>query len=157
METLLRKYLWAIDLVVIGLCAMFAGRAAATIVESKMAALVPPAKKAARSAPARAATVYTKTVDEILKRNIFCSTCPPILAEPEPEKEAGIPPAPTPVRTSLPIKLMAIMFSPPPNDPRWSMAVIRDTELNSAGPYAIGGKIHSASPSIGTFIPSTAS
>ena len=39
---------------------------------------------------------------------------------------------------------MAIMFSPPPNDPRWSMAVIRDTEQNSAGPYAIGMKIREA-------------
>jgi general secretion pathway protein C len=39
---------------------------------------------------------------------------------------------------------MAIMFSPPPNDPRWSMAVVRDTDKNSAGPYAIGSRIRHA-------------
>jgi len=146
METLLRKYLWAIDLVVIALSATFAARATGVMIESALVRNTPPLLPVRRAPADNGPTTYhDKQVEAILKRNIFCSTCPPILAEPEPEKEAGVPPPPMPVRTSLPIKLMAIMFSPPPNDPRWSVAVIRDTEQNSAGPYAIGGKIREAS------------
>jgi general secretion pathway protein C len=121
---------------------MFAGRAAATIVESKMAALVPPAKKAARLAPARAATVYTKTVDEILKRNIFCSTCPPIGAS---AVVAAAPAVPELQKTTLPLKLLAVMYAP--TDPKWSMAIIRDTDEKSAGAYGVGSAIRGATVS----------
>jgi general secretion pathway protein C len=143
METLLRKYLWAIDLAVIALSAVFAARATAVMVESALGRNTPAVRSARRSASdsAGASTHYDKQVESILDRNIFCSTCPPILAQPE-KPDTG--PTPTPVRTTLPLKLMAIMFSPPPNEPRWSMAVVRDTEKNAAGPYAIGGKVHDA-------------
>jgi len=143
-ETLIRKYLWAIDLLAIALAAVFAARATGVFVETVISRGTPaftstrrPAREAAASA-----TFYGKQVEDILKRNVFCSTCPPILKEPE--KEKGPAPDPEPTRTTLPLKLMAIMFSPPPNDPRWSMAVIRDTEQSSAGPYAIGMKIREA-------------
>lgn len=144
METLIRKYLWAIDLVAIALSALFAARATGVFVESAISRNTPAFKSVQRvSSDGNASTTYySKQVEDILNRNIFCSTCPPILVQPE--TEAGPAPDPTPTRTILPLKLMAIMFSPPPNDPRWSMAVIRDTEQNSAGPYAIGMKIREA-------------
>ena len=41
METLLRKYLWAIDLLVIALCAVFSARATATLIESAPGAASP--------------------------------------------------------------------------------------------------------------------
>jgi len=145
METLLRKYLWALDLLAIAIGAVFAARATGVMIESALARntpVVPPAHRAAIDPQGQ--THYDKQIEAILKRNIFCSTCPPILAEPEGPGEPQVPPPLVPVRTSLPLKLMAIMFSPPPNDPRWSMAVVRDTEKNSAGPYAIGGVIRTA-------------
>ncbi len=144
METLIRKYLWAIDLLAIALSAVFVARATGVFVESVISRNTP-AFTSTRRAPsetATPATYYGKQVEDILKRNVFCSTCPPIL--PEPEKAAGPASDPEPTKTTLPLRLMAIMFSPPPNDPRWSMAVIRDTEQNSAGPYAIGMKIREA-------------
>lgn len=146
METLLRKYLWAIDLLVIAVAAIFAAQATAVMVESALVRNTP-AVQPLRRVPSETGqtTHYDKQVEPILKRDIFCSTCPPILAVPQPDAAVGEPPAPLPVRTSLPLKLMAIMFSPPPNDPRWSLAVIRDTERNSAGPYAIGSVVHEAS------------
>ena len=120
METLLRKYLWAIDLAVIALCAMFGARATATIIESSLTrGLPPPAKRIMRPANLGNATVYSKQTEEILKRNIFCSTCPPILGGPKNETAA-------------------------PVDPRWSMAIIRDNDEKFAGPYAIGSKIREA-------------
>jgi general secretion pathway protein C len=144
METLLRKYLWAIDLVAIALSALFAARATGVFVESLISRNTPVPRSARYLAgeSGAPATYYGKQVEDILKRNVFCSTCPPIL--PQPEKEKGPAPNPEPTRTQLPLRLMAIMFSPPPNDPRWSMAVVRDTEKNSAGPYAIGSKIRDA-------------
>ncbi len=143
METLLRKYLWAIDLAVIALCAMFGARATATIIESSLTrGLPPPAKRVMRPANLGNATVYSKQTDEILKRNMFCSTCPPILGGPK--GDTAPPPDTGPVKTSLPIRLLAVMYAPPPVDPRWSMAIIRDNDEKFAGPYAIGSKIREA-------------
>jgi general secretion pathway protein C len=144
METLIRKYLWAIDLLAIALSAVFVARATGVFVQSVMSRNTPAFTSSRRTTNDATvpATYYGKQVEDILKRNVFCSTCPPIL--PEPEKAGGPAPDPEPTKTTLPLRLMAIMFSPPPNDPRWSMAVIRDTEQNSAGPYAIGMKIREA-------------
>ena len=36
------------------------------------------------------------------------------------------------------------MFAPPPADPRWSVAIIRDNDAKSAGPYNVGSKIREA-------------
>jgi general secretion pathway protein C len=144
METLLRKYLWAIDLAVVAICAIFSARATATIVEARLGRLAPAAKPAPHMLAPTNQTVYTKEVEEILKRNVFCSTCPPILPQPTTGADVGPPPDPTPQRTSLPLKLLAIMFAPPPADPRWSVAIIRDTEATTAGPYTIGAQVRTA-------------
>ena len=142
METLLRKYLWAVDGLVIALCMIFLARAASTAVERKMLSTGPAPKAVVRAPVAVAAPVYTKQVEEILKRNIFCSACPPILGKPE---DANQPPQAPPLqRTSLNLKLLAIMFAPPPADPRWSVAVIRDNDSKSAGPYNVGSKVREA-------------
>ncbi|HTA19921.1 MAG TPA: type II secretion system protein GspC [Polyangia bacterium] len=144
METLLRKYLWAIDLVVIAICAVFCARASATAIESSLASMAPLPKPAPRAfAAVSQQTVYTKDFEEILKRNVFCSTCPPII-QPPVTPDSGPPPPAAPQKTSLPLKLLAIMFAPAPADPRWSMAIIRDSEAKTAGPYAINDKIRDA-------------
>ena len=142
METLLRKYLWAVDGLVIALCMIFLARAAATAVERKMLSAGPAPKPPARLQVAAAAPVYTKQVEEILNRNIFCSACPPILAPTGPD--VGPPPPPQLQRTALNLKLLAIMFAPPPADPRWSVAIIRDNDSKSAGPYNVGSKLRDA-------------
>ena len=135
METLLRKYLWAVDGVVIALCTMFLARATATAIETKLVIGGPPREgRGARRAAATAAPVYTKQVEDILKRNIFCSTCPPILANGRRARTRARRPPPPLQRTSLNLKLLAIMFAPPPADPRWSVAIIRDNDAKSAGP-----------------------
>ena len=147
METLLRKYLWALDLAVVALCATFLGNAASSAVESKVAASIPasppPTSNSRRPEPTTAGS--SKQPEEILKRNIFCSTCPPILDEPHPDggvaEGTGATEA---VKTQLPLALMAIMYAPPPNGIKWSIAVIRDTELKSIGPHPVGGKVHGA-------------
>jgi general secretion pathway protein C len=143
-ETLLRKYLWAVDGLVIALCMIFLARATATVVERKLVIPGPPPKPAVRAPVAAAAPVYSKQVEEILKRNIFCSTCPPILAPANTGQPDQPPPPPPLQRTSLNLKLLAIMYAPPPANPRWSVAIIRDNDEHSAGPYNIGSKIRDA-------------
>jgi len=144
-ETLLRKYLWAIDGLVVALCAIFLARAGATVVDRKLLAATGPAPRPVVRAPLASAapSIYTKQAEEILKRNIFCSTCPPILqAE---TKGSNEPPPPPPLqRTSLNLKLLAIMFAPPPANPKWSVAVIRDNDAKSAGPFTVGSMIRDA-------------
>ena len=144
METLLRKYLWAVDGLVVALCMIFLARASSTAIEKKLVISGPPAKAAARAPVATsAAPVYTKQVEEILKRNIFCSACPPILGTAAGEDLGPAPPPPL-QRTALNLKLLAIMFAPPPADPRWSVAIIRDNDEKSAGPYSVGSKLRDA-------------
>jgi general secretion pathway protein C len=143
METLLRKYLWAIDLAVVALCSVFSARATASLIQSKMSHLAPPAHAAPRSpAAASTSTVYGKQVEEILKRNIFCSTCPPILGGPKPTDTDNTPKTPTLERTTLPLKLLTVNFAP--SDPKWLVAIIRDNDAKTAGPYAINDKVRGA-------------
>jgi general secretion pathway protein C len=145
-EIVLRKYLWAVDLAVIAICAWFSARAAATQIGTTMSRAGGPvaaAKRPVRVASAAPQT-YSKEVEPILKRNVFCSTCPPIIAPPPDQVASGPPPPPPLQRTNLPLKLLAIMYAPPPADPRWSMAVIRDNDSHAAGPYSVGSKIREA-------------
>jgi general secretion pathway protein C len=141
METLLRKYLSVVDLAVIALCAIFAARATSTAIEAGFVSGIPSVKHAAKPPAAAPSTqIYSKQVEEILNRNIFCSTCPPILKAAE---ATGGPPQPPPLqRTSLPLKLLAVMYAP--TDPRWSMAIIRDNDDKSTGPFGVGSTLREA-------------
>jgi general secretion pathway protein C len=140
METLLRKYLSLVDLAVIALCAVFSAHATSTAIESAFVSGIPSAKHAPKATPAAStATVYSKQVEEILKRNIFCSGCPPILGQPEGPGTPVIPPL---QKTSLPLKLLAVMYAP--TDPKWSMAIIRDNDDKSSGPFGVGSKLREA-------------
>jgi len=143
-EALLRKYLWGIDLAVIAFCAVFLARAASSAVESSI--VVPPQRAMYRPPRVQAPVVYNKDIEPILKRNVFCSTCPPIVDKPVEGAQAstGVEP---PQKTSLPLALMAIMFAPPPlglSTSPWSVAVVRDTEEKSTGAFGAGNKVHGA-------------
>lgn len=141
METLLRKYMWTLDLAVIAICAVFSAQATGTLIESSLVAKTPAVRRTARAPVAAAqAPVYSKQVEEILNRNIFCSTCPPILATtPSPE---ATPAAPSLQKTSMPLRLLAVMYAP--TAPEWSLAIIRDTDAKTAGAFGLGSKIREA-------------
>jgi type II secretory pathway component PulC len=120
---------------------VFLARAAASAVESSI--VIPPPKAAARTFRQQTPTVYTKEIEPILNRNVFCSTCPPILAKPD-ETPSG-PEAPQPPqKTTLPLALLAIMYAPPPHGSEWSVAIVRDTEDKSMGAFGVGSKVHNA-------------
>ena len=143
METLLRKYLWAVDLAVVALCATFLGMAASGAVESKLASAPAPARPALAKPPKpEGKPGFNKDPKAILKRNIFCATCPPLLDEALPAGPEVLTDQQT--KTALPLALLAIMYAPPPNGIKWSIAVMRDTEGKTVGAFPVGGKIHGA-------------
>ncbi|HEY7374989.1 MAG TPA: type II secretion system protein GspC [Polyangia bacterium] len=133
MELVLRRYLWVVDLIGIAIGAVLAGDAAATLIA---AALPPPgAALSARRAqpPPRASIVAVgKPIDGIVGRNIFCSACGDAPAAPEPE------------RSRRPLRLLAIMFAPPPFDPGWSLAIVRDDAAGTTGAYGVGDRVGDA-------------
>jgi general secretion pathway protein C len=142
-ETLLRKYLWTLDLAVVALCSTFLALAASGAIESKLAGAFTPARQAIAKPPkAESKLVFDKDPKPILRRNIFCSTCPPILDEATAESDKPLVDLET--KTTLPLALLAIMYAPPPNGMRWSIAVMRDTEAKFTGAFPVGGKIHGA-------------
>ena len=142
METLLRKYLWAVDLAVVAVCATFLGMAASGAVESKFASL-PATAKAALSKPPKPAAkpAFNKDATAILKRNIFCSTCPSFFEETATDTATDVD---VQTKTALPLALLAIMYAPPPNGIRWSIAVMRDTEAKTVGAFPVGAKLRGA-------------
>jgi general secretion pathway protein C len=128
---LLKKYFWALDLIIVGTCGYFAARASLNVVEGMFLLEDADGKKPTtlrRSTPSSAPRLAPdKRTDDILRRNVFCSECPPIVPmEPKagPDTKEG-----QEVRTSLPLQLIATLVS---SDPAWSFAVIKDTQGREA-------------------------
>jgi general secretion pathway protein C len=145
-ESFLRKHFWAVDLVAAGVCGLFLARATSGFAEAELVSATPahaPPLTAVRNLVAK-----DKGFEPVLKRNMFCSSCPPIEDTKE-EVAADGPIDPTAatqdsVRTSMPISLMAVMYAPPPAGIRYSMAVIRDTETLGSGAFAVGDAVRDA-------------
>jgi general secretion pathway protein C len=110
------------------------------MVESRL--VVPSVDRASALPAAASAVARTKDIEPVLTRNVFCSTCPPIMRGPETAEQPRINPEPQ--RTTLPIALLAIMYSPPPRGIKWSIAVVRDTEADSTIPVSVGGNVRHA-------------
>ena len=120
---LLRRQIWIVDLFGILLGAALAGQATANLI----AAALPHPAAPARPAPPRSpppAQPADKSIDRIVGRNIFCPGC-------------GGPRAPA--RSRHAYTLLAIMIAP--TDWRWSVAIIRDYERLTAGPYRVGARL----------------
>ena len=77
MEILLKKYFWVVNLVVIGICAGFAGRAAGHILEGAYLAGDDVKAPLRHTAPPPLAKLHDKNGDIIVSRDVFCSGCVP--------------------------------------------------------------------------------
>jgi general secretion pathway protein C len=146
-EAFLRKYFWSLDATVIAVCAALLGAAASGFVASRFLNVAAPHKAARIAMLAKAETPpRSKKPDAILRRNIFCSKCPPIRlgGDPEPAPVADEVVLIQPQATSLPLRLLAVMYSSDFAEREWNTVVIRDTESKSVGAYRAGGEIHGA-------------
>jgi len=127
MDVLLRRYLWVVDLIGIMVGAALAGDATATMIAAALPMdAAPSARRVETPAPP---PPPNKSVEHIVQRNIFCSTC------------TGTP---LPEQTRRALTLLAIMYAPPPSDPRWSVAIVRDDAAATTGPYAVGARLGDA-------------
>jgi general secretion pathway protein C len=127
MDVILKKYFWVVNLLVLGTCAAFAGRAASHFIEATYLAS-DDAQVIRRRPPMMSPQQqkqHGKEPDEISHRDIFCSGCTP----PPPPVEAGKVITPkeqldNPKKSSLQLELVSTMICP--EDEFWSMAIIRD-------------------------------
>lgn len=122
MEIILKKYFWVVNLLVITICAVFAGKAAAHMIEGAYLAgedVKAPVRRAT-AAPVQQKT-HDKSGETIVTRNMFCSGCMPQKAA-----DAGpdTPQSNEPQKTSLQLELVSTMVCP--LDDSWSMGIIRD-------------------------------
>src|SRR5687767_3094266 len=105
MEVFFKKHFWVFNLVVISVFAAFSARAASHLLAG---AYLPAAErpKVAVKPIAQATPPRQKDDLEILKRNIFCSTCPPIIVQPSSGEGGGPIENTGPQRTTMPLRLV---------------------------------------------------
>ena len=129
MEIILKKYFWVVNLVVVAVCAGFAGRAAGHFVEGAYLAGDDIKAAARHGAPPQLPKMHGKDGDVIVSRDIFCSGCAP----PKPAEEDTTEAVSNEwQKTSLQLELVSTMVCP--SDDNWSMAVIRDLSTQQKDP-----------------------
>jgi general secretion pathway protein C len=123
MQILVRRNMFILDLTIIGVCALFLARASAGAIEAKLPNPAPQPGCGPR--PSSPVLVPHGDVGAIVRRNLFCSSCPPpVTADPAPPSVEEHDLA---EKSALPLSLLAVM-----HDRRrrsaWSAAVIRDAD-----------------------------
>lgn len=144
MQDYIKKYSWALGVIVVIVCAVLAAKAANHVIEGKYLADSAKPKKLDRSRVAMTSKAPRKARDKsgepLATRNMFCSDCEP--PEPEQPLAAADPTDPSVVPlTSLPLKLVATNVS---NNPRYSFATIQNTQSESQGAYWVKSEIPGA-------------
>lgn len=141
MNVLIKKYFWIGSLVVIGVCAIFAGRTSARLVEQRWF-MVDDGTLIARRPPPLPLVEKTRTkeTEAIIDRNVFCSVCERKVEEESPDGGAGLPGGEL-RKSELPLELVSTMVVPA--DERWSMAVVRETasKEKDSGLYKTGSTL----------------
>ena len=142
METLLRKYLSLVDLAVVALCAIFAARATATAIEAGFVSGIPTAKHAPKppASPTRDHGLFEAGRGDPQSEHLLLD----LPADPgrQRRRPAGRRRRP---RSSGPRCRSSCWRSCTPRPTRsWSMAIIRDNDDKSVGPYGVGSHIREA-------------
>ena len=147
MEIALRKYFWILNLVTISLCAVFAAGAAGRLVESAISKMA--TRKVSIPPPPMdpsLATATSRDITKVLSRNVFCSTCKPLVetkvTAPGGDTKDSETNSGAPVRTSLNLKLVATLVSD--EDKAWSYAAILNVTDSKTKMFAIGAKVEGA-------------
>jgi len=128
MEILMKKYFWVVNLVVIGICAGFAGRAAGHILQGAYLAGDDVKAPLRHTAPPPVTKVHDKNGDVIVSRDVFCSGCLP----PKPVTSTDSTPSNEWTKSTLQLELVSTMVCP--SDENYSMAVIRDMSTKEKDP-----------------------
>jgi general secretion pathway protein C len=149
MDVLLKKYFWVVNLGVISICASFAGRAASHVIEGAYLTQSSARASYRRSSLGAQPKTHGKDAEEIIRRNIFCSSCAPIAAAPAKDAPpGGGPQSNEPTKTSLQLELVSTMLCPA--DDAWSMAILRDlsSKEKDSAMFAKGATIFSTGATV---------
>lgn len=131
MDTLLRRHLWALDLLVVLACAGLTAHATARVVDGVLG--LRGSEAAAESAaprPPLPPLAADKQTDAIVRRDIFCSTCRPHRSVSDAVLE--------PRATTLSLKLLAIMYAP--THRHWSVAIVKRDD-GAVAPCGVGSAL----------------
>jgi general secretion pathway protein C len=140
MQDLIKRYFWILGGVVVMICAVFAAKATAHIVEAKYLGDPDHATKqtvVAAHAEAPVLAVRSKDGGQLVTRNLFCSDCTPTVAS------ASADPSSIAV-TSLPLALLATNIGPTIEE---SYATIINSETQKQGAYAVHDQVPGATNS----------
>lgn len=141
MQDLVKRYFWVVGGITVMVCAVFAAKATAHIVEAKfLGDPAEPAKgSAAAPAPHKAEPKLARSKDgtQLGARNMFCSECTPAVVAPTDPSSIAI--------TSLPIQLLATNIGTTEKD---SYATVINTENQRQGSFSVGEKLPGASGNI---------
>jgi general secretion pathway protein C len=135
-----------IEFAATAMCAVLLARAATHAVELGLirgSGSGAPALPEAPGAPVAAREVATdrrELARLIVERNIFCSTCPPMVDSSTADLGASLAPQPT----TLPLDLLAITHLISQPRPAGSMAVLRDRTSRSIGAFSPGDRVKGA-------------
>lgn len=140
MQDLIKRYFWILGGVVVMICAVFAAKATAHIVEAKYLgdpAHAPKVTAVAARPEAPVVAVRSKDGTQLATRNMFCSECTPAAptANADPSQVA---------MTSLPLALLATNIGPTDAE---SYATIINNDNQKQGAYAVGEQVPGATNS----------
>ena len=144
-ELLLTKYMWLLHATVVGICPAVLGSSASSLVAYRLGEAPHPSTPTPQVPLVWPPQARSKQPNAILRRNIFCSTCPPIQLDGDLESVTLPDMAPLqPQPTKLPLKLLAVMYAPTAKAHKWNMAVIRNNEQKTVGAFQEGTQVDGA-------------
>jgi general secretion pathway protein C len=139
MQDTIKRYFWIVPVIAVVLCAFYAAKAAAHIVEASFlgdSKNPPPPRQLPVVAAAEPRGVrHSKDGTQLNQRNMFCADCTPSVA-------AVTDPSQVPM-TSLALLLVATNVS---QDPKLSFASVVNSDTQAQGGYRVGDKIPGAGP-----------
>jgi general secretion pathway protein C len=139
MQDTIKRYFWIVPVIAVVLCAFYAAKAAAHVIEASFlgdSKNPPPARQMPVVAAAEPRGVrHSKDGTQLNQRNMFCADCTPSVA-------AVTDPSQVPI-TSLSLLLVATNVS---QDPKLSFASVVNSETQFQGGYRVGDKIPGAGP-----------
>lgn len=138
MQDLIKRYFWVLGGVVVVICAVFAAKATAHIIEAKYLGDAEHGPKIAPVVPradAPVAQARSKEGGLLATRNMFCSDCTPAVDTTKTSDPSQV------AITSLPLALLATNIGPRIEE---SYATIINSENQKQGAYAVGDTVPGA-------------
>ena len=137
METVFRKYFWAVNLLFVAILALIAARTVNLFVESAVAPVSSSSgPRAVRRAPIEIPAGLN--LEKIARLTGLPLPKPEVAASASQEQ---FDPNAEPVKTSLRVKLLGTMVSV---DPNWSLASIQDLNSQDSATYMVGDQVQGA-------------